>query len=760
MKRRGLWLILGAVLLGGLAVGGREFIKRAATDQLQARVAARGLSVRWASRTLSWTGRLYLTEVAISGPGVAVHAHHLVVVPGLDGLRPVPRRVAVEGVRGSLRLKHGARRGNSSKGAAFSGLDVLITDAEVEIEGWATVQVAQLQRVGGRISGRGSLEPRCCGLAGRYEAKITGDMSGITARPIHGRFEASVQGVEVSAGAVQARRSPEGWWLEAQALNARRGERLKLTDATARWRPGEPIEVVGGHAQVQLTPSAGRTASAAQAPTKLPPPVRIRYLTVTLDGPIGPIQVQSGHWLGDALIAQGTLGGGRFDLYAGDLIGLRPSTVALTLQAASVEALGAGGRLDLSLFATAAGPLGGAWPTAVIADLAVGGGHLDARYLGEDLDRLNGFARFGVRSEPGQLMVDHLVAGHGALVVRAEGAWHDGALGGAAQVQAAVDSVDCQAALDAIPASLLGPYTGLKAAGTFAPTLRLDLPIGRPTEVKIKAKGWTRRCTITQMAGSRRPSPHITVAGKPADLSDVTWLNEPFVFNVTTGVDQGRTVKVGPGVRGYVALGRLPGYVGAAAYLTEEMNFWKGGAYSPHLLARALATNLGTGRHTYGGSTITQQLVKNLVLDRHKTLLRKLREIFVAARVTDAVSKARILELYLNCIEFGPNLFGVGRASHYYFQKDPAALTVKEAIFLAMLKPAPRRGASYKRRGHEPDFPWWRGRVVQVASRLRDAGLISSGQWTEAIEGRLTWVDGQYVGSSAEAARAPSPASE
>ena len=112
------------------------------------------------------------------------------------------------------------------------------------------------------------------------------------------------------------------------------------------------------------------------------------------------------------------------------------------------------------------------------------------------------------------------------------------------------------------------------------------------------------------------------------------------------------------------------------------------------LIQRAVRLDITHGRYVYGGSTITQQLVKNLLLDRRKTLLRKFHELLLADRIHQQVSKDRTLELYLNVIEFGPQVFGIGHAARYYFQKPPSDLSIHEAIFLAMLKPSPSLGIS------------------------------------------------------------------
>ena len=131
----------------------------------------------------------------------------------------------------------------------------------------------------------------------------------------------------------------------------------------------------------------------------------------------------------------------------------------------------------------------------------------------------------------------------------------------------------------------------------------------------------------------------VTRRGLSVNTDDATWLNEPFSFTVDPKYTEGKRVVIGPETKGFVPYHELPGYVGGAMYLTEETGFWRGGAFSLNLLQRAINTNLSEGRFVYGGSTITQQLVKNLFLHRDKTLTRKLQEALISARVIDAVSK-------------------------------------------------------------------------------------------------------------------------
>ena len=90
-----------------------------------------------------------------------------------------------------------------------------------------------------------------------------------------------------------------------------------------------------------------------------------------------------------------------------------------------------------------------------------------------------------------------------------------------------------------------------------------------------------------------------------------------------------------------------------------------------------------------GGSTITQQLAKNLYLSTDKSYVRKLKEYFIAKRLEDTISKNRIFHLYLNVIEFGPGIFGVQAASQHFFHKDVTDLNLEECVRLTAVIPRP-----------------------------------------------------------------------
>ena len=308
----------------------------------------------------------------------------------------------------------------------------------------------------------------------------------------------------------------------------------------------------------------------------------------------------------------------------------------------------------------------------------------------------------------------------------------------------------CQNLYDLIPISLLGPIKKASLTGYASPQVNLiaqSSADGETPKLKLKIKNLLRRCRFEHM-NIRPPTQRVTYKNNKTQRTEgVEWLNDQFTFIIDPQLSNGKTIKVGPGSKGFVPYKELPRYVGGAMYLTEETGFWRGGAFSLPLLNRALNTNLREGRFVYGGSTITQQLVKNLFLGRQKTLTRKIREALISARIIDHVSKQRVLELYLNMIEFGPAIFGIQAAAKYYFQKDARNLSPEEAIFLAMLKVSPKRGKSWKRRGYSPKFTWWKSRMVEIFKRLTKEGLVTESRAKDAAPFILKWDNGRYIGS-------------
>ena len=186
-------------------------------------------------------------------------------------------------------------------------------------------------------------------------------------------------------------------------------------------------------------------------------------------------------------------------------------------------------------------------------------------------------------------------------------------------------------------------------------------------------------------------------------------------------------VMVGPASGSWANLTDLPPWVPWSMIATEDGAFYKHRGLRPGLLLRAVRLDLDYGRFVYGGSTITQQLVKNIFLTRAKNLSRKFEELLIVWQMERTVPKDRILELYMNMIEFGPKTYGVQRAAQLYFGKDAKALSPLETAFLAANKPCPRCG--FARFDKKKWDSWWQERMVGIMNKMRDEGIITHEQY-------------------------------
>jgi monofunctional biosynthetic peptidoglycan transglycosylase len=139
-----------------------------------------------------------------------------------------------------------------------------------------------------------------------------------------------------------------------------------------------------------------------------------------------------------------------------------------------------------------------------------------------------------------------------------------------------------------------------------------------------------------------------------------------------------------------VALSRISPAMQRAAIVAEDARFWEHNGVDWGAIRTAALHDWDRGRISHGGSTITQQLAKNLYLSPARTPWRKLRELAIALRLEEELPKRRILELYLNVIEFGPRTYGAEAASIRYFGRPASALSPSEAATLVAMIPSPR----------------------------------------------------------------------
>ena len=157
----------------------------------------------------------------------------------------------------------------------------------------------------------------------------------------------------------------------------------------------------------------------------------------------------------------------------------------------------------------------------------------------------------------------------------------------------------------------------------------------------------------------------------------------------------------GPNTSEWVPIRGLPAHIPQAFLTFEDPGFEHHRGYIIQALVNSMKANLKRGKFVRGGSTITMQLVKNLWLGREKTITRKAQEIILSSIIEGCFSKSEILDLYVNVVEFGPNVYGIGAASRFYFDKDVAYLEPDEAFYLASILPRPNRSVPPDKGGLE-----------------------------------------------------------
>jgi penicillin-binding protein 1A len=179
--------------------------------------------------------------------------------------------------------------------------------------------------------------------------------------------------------------------------------------------------------------------------------------------------------------------------------------------------------------------------------------------------------------------------------------------------------------------------------------------------------------------------------------------------------------------RTVISIATLPPRVKLAVLAAEDAGFYEHEGLNYWGMLRALAVNLRSHRTRQGGSTITQQVVKNLLLDPERSFRRKMREVILARRLEQQISKDEILELYLNHIYFGHGRYGIEEAARYYFGKSAKDVSLGEAAMLAGLPAGPER---YSPR-HDPALA--QNRRAFVLGQMLQKGFIDQNQYDAAM---------------------------
>src|SRR4030095_5992140 len=171
---------------------------------------------------------------------------------------------------------------------------------------------------------------------------------------------------------------------------------------------------------------------------------------------------------------------------------------------------------------------------------------------------------------------------------------------------------------------------------------------------------------------------------------------------------------------------------------TEDGMFYEHKGFIVSEFRTALVKDLQAGYFKYGASSITMQLVKNVLRTREMTVSRKLKELFLTWYVEQTLDKDRILEIYLNAIEFGPGIYGIGHATHPYFGKPPRDINPVEAAFFSTILPNPKK--RHLQYCDNKLARWAEAKIQRILKLELDRERLTEAEYTVAAATPLTFV--------------------
>jgi hypothetical protein len=245
-----------------------------------------------------------------------------------------------------------------------------------------------------------------------------------------------------------------------------------------------------------------------------------------------------------------------------------------------------------------------------------------------------------------------------------------------------------------LPAELFSTLQGIKVTGNLSFNFDFFVDLSQPDSLRFSSELKRNHFSVLSYGNA-----------------GLTKLNTPFEY---TAYEKGvpyRTFVVGPDNPNFRSLNKISHYLQISVLNSEDPSFYQHRGFIPDAFRESIIQNIKERRFARGGSTITMQLVKNVFLNRNKTISRKLEEILLVWLIEnqELCPKERMFEVYLNIIELGPHIYGANEAAHFYFNKDAAKLTLPESIFLASIIPKPKWFMySFDENGHlrqsEKDF--------------------------------------------------------
>lgn len=244
------------------------------------------------------------------------------------------------------------------------------------------------------------------------------------------------------------------------------------------------------------------------------------------------------------------------------------------------------------------------------------------------------------------------------------------------KLKVAIPKMKAQDFIVSLPDGLFTHFQGMEAEGNFEYKLDFMFNKNKPNRLVFDSKLKKENLKITKYG--------------EANLNK---LNGEFVYRAIIQNVQQRPVLVGSENPNYTPLDQISPYLQKCVLTSEDPSFFSHRGFINEAFKQSILKNIRTKKFSRGASTISMQLIKNVFLTREKTVSRKLEEILLVYILENnrIASKERMLEVYFNVIEWGPNVYGIGEAAQFYFQKKPIDLTLKECLFLATIVPKPKK---------------------------------------------------------------------
>jgi len=282
-----------------------------------------------------------------------------------------------------------------------------------------------------------------------------------------------------------------------------------------------------------------------------------------------------------------------------------------------------------------------------------------------------------------------------------------------------VPRVSCAKLLSSIPSALVPRLQGFVMQGFFAADVGAKIDFAHLDDLDLTGKVGIDGCKVVKAPDD------VKALANPGTL--VINVDVPKLPGGAPGETDTVPVVVGPDNPDFAPYDQISPYLVSSIMTTEDNGFFKHHGWVSSEFKSALRRNLQGGGFRLGASSITMQMVKNVLLTKDKTLSRKLQELFLVWYLEQELPKERILELYFNAIEFGPRIYGIGAATRHYFGKKPADLTPLEAAFFSSILPSPKR--RYVQYCHGSLSPQWDRYVRRILGKVHERGRITDDEY-------------------------------